>query len=331
MNSETPDPFDIRVIRQAAERLSGQVVRTPVLNSPMLDGLNDCRIFVKAESLQLTGSFKIRGALNKILSMDPKDLHGGVLTYSAGNHGQAVAAGAKLVGCPVVVVLPNTAPAIKVENCRWWGAEIVLYDPVTQMREEVMDEIARQRGMTFISPFDDFDVMAGQGTVGLELCEQMKELGEEPDAVVINCSGGGLASGVVTAVSAYYPKAEFYIVEINGAEKMANSIMTGAPQRVTPPLTVMDGIAGPVAGNRTLSVLMQHKVKCLSTNDEEALGAVSAAFRMLKLVVEPGGAASLAAVLSKKSHWTGKNIAVICSGGNADPDIFSRAITSTVR
>jgi threonine dehydratase len=328
MNSKIPGQFDILAIKRAAERLSGHVTRTPVLNSPMLDQVCGCQVFVKAESLQKTGSFKIRGALNKILSLDAETLRRGVITYSAGNHGQGVAAGAKLIGCPAVIVLPKNAPSIKIENCRWWGAEIVLYDPHTQDRAEVAQKIVEQRGMTFISPFDDFDVMAGQGTTGLELCEQLEEAGITPDAIVVNCSGGGLSAGVITALKVKWPEVDAYIVEPVGFDKMAHSFISGIPEKVTRvPDTIMDAIAGPAAGAKTLPVLLQHGVHGLTVNDNEAKQAVRSAFRFLKLVVEPGGAASLAAVMARKADFTGKKVALICSGGNVDPSIFMHAIS----
>lgn len=319
--------FDIGDIREAADRIGRHIVRTPLLNTPMLDEAAGCSVFVKAEPLQLTGSFKVRGALNKILSLNAQSLARGVVTYSAGNHGQGLAAGAKLVGCPAVIVLPKTAPAIKIDSCRWWGAEIVLYDPQTQDRAEVAAEIVEQCGMTFVSPFDDFDVMAGQGTAGLEICEQMVERDLHLDAVVVNCSGGGLSSGVITAVRNQFPRAECYIVEPEGFEKMARSFASGSPEKnATVPNTIMDAISGPVAGTKPLSVLLRHPVRGVSVNDDEALSAVATAFRVLKLVVEPGGAAGLAAVLTKKMNLAGKNVAVLCSGGNVDPAVYARAL-----
>jgi threonine dehydratase len=320
--------FDLSQISKAAERLRPYVTRTPVLTSPMLDAAAGCSVFVKAESLQKTGSFKIRGALNKMLSMPDELLQRGVITYSAGNHGQAVAAGAKLVGCKSVIVLPDNAPTIKVENCRWWGAEIVLYNPQTQDRADVVDRIVAERGMTFISPFDDFDVMAGQGTAGLELCEQLEALEVVPDVLIVNCSGGGLSSGVITAVKAKFPDVEACIVEAAGFEKMAAYLESGTPERIKgSPVTIMDGIAGPATGAKTLSVLKRHGVRCLSVADDDAIGAMNAAFRWLKLVLEPGGAASLAAVFKYRGQLAGRNVAIVSSGGNVDPGVFAKSLS----
>lgn len=322
--------FGIDSIRTAAKRLEGRVVRTPLLQSPQLDELAGARVLVKAECLQLTGAFKLRGALNKVLSLAPDEVARGVATYSAGNHGQAVAAAARLNGCPAVVVLPRTAPAIKVENCRWWGAETVLYDPRTQDRAEVLDRILQERGMTLVHPFDDHAVMAGQGTVGLEIMEDLHRDGRTADAVVVSCSGGGLASGVVEAVRATSPRTECCFVEPRGFDKMARSLRSGTPQaHRSVPHTVMDAIAGPVVGARPLAVLHRHHATGLTVDDDQALAAVAAAFRTLKVVLEPGGAAALAAVLSRQADFAGKTVVVIASGGNVDPAVYTRALADT--
>ncbi|EYS94039.1 pyridoxal-5'-phosphate-dependent protein [Cupriavidus sp. SK-4] len=319
--------FDIAAIRQAASRLQGRVVRTPLLESPMLSERAGCRLFVKAEALQLTGSFKIRGALNKMLSMDEASRNTGIVAFSAGNHGQGVAAAALTVGCPAVIVMPNTAPRIKVNNCRWWGAEVVTYDPQTEDRVEVADRVARLRGMTVVPPFDDYDIMAGQGTCGLEIVEQLNDLHVTPDTIIINCSGGGLASGVAEAVKDAFPDTTILIAEVLGYEKVARSLATGIPQsNPSVPKTVLDGIAGPTAGEKTVAVLRRHQAKGIGVSDSEGLAGVAAAFKMLKIVVEPGGAAALGTVLAGKVDVAGKNVVVIASGGNVDPAVFSSAL-----
>lgn len=322
------DVFSIEKIRRAADRISDYVVRTPLLSSPMLDRAADARVWVKPEALQLTGSFKVRGALNKILGLSEQDRKNGIAAFSAGNHASAVAAAASVVGCPAVIVVPNNAPKIKVENCRWWGAEVVFYDPATEDRAEITQAIADRRGLTIISPFDDHEIMAGAGTAGLEMAEQLVAAGQKPDAVVVNCSGGGLASGVIEAMGHFFPDVEKYIVEPQGYDKMAHSLATGEVQH-NPAVrhTIMDGISGPVAGKLPLEVLLRHGVKGLTVDDDEALAAVSAAFYTLKTVIEPGGAASLAAVLSKKSLFSGKTVAIVASGGNVDPAVYIRALT----
>ncbi|MFI0822040.1 threonine/serine dehydratase [Streptomyces sp. NPDC021098] len=334
MNTEsvangTVPGFGMDAIRAAARRLSGHVVRTPLLNSPMLDDLIGARVLVKAECLQLTGSFKVRGALNALLTLDEDARRAGIVTYSAGNHGQGVAAAARLAGCPAVVVMPRDAPVIKVDNCRWWGAETVFYDPEAEDRNEVARKILQDRGMTLIPPFDDPSVMAGQGTVGLEIAEQARELGLTPDTVLVNCSGGGLSSGVITALDHEFPdRLSNHIVEPAGFDKMARSLATGrACANPRPPGGVMDAISGPAAGERPLAVLSGHQVTGLTVTDEEALAAVSVAHRFLKIVVEPGGAASLAALLSGKVDVRGKAVALVASGGNIDPAVYRRALS----
>lgn len=319
--------FGIDAIHEAARRLTGHVVRTPLLNSPMLDELVGARVLVKAECLQLTGSFKVRGALNALLALDEDARRAGIVAYSAGNHGQGVAAAARLVGCPAVIVMPNSAPRIKVDNCRWWGAETVLYDPRTEDREEAARKILQTRGMTLIPPFDDPGVMAGQGTVGLEIAEQARELGLTPDTVLVNCSGGGLSSGVITALNHTFPGLANHIVEPAGFDKMARSLATGRVRaNPQPPGGLMDALAGPVAGARPLAVLRHYDVTGLTVTDEEALAAMGAAHRLLKIVVEPGAAASLAAVLSGKTDVRGKVVALVASGGNVDPEVYRRAL-----
>ncbi|WPB94695.1 threonine ammonia-lyase [Streptomyces malaysiensis] len=319
--------FGIDAIHEAARRLTGHVVRTPLLNSPMLDELVGARVLVKAECLQLTGSFKVRGALNALLTLDEDARRAGIVAYSAGNHGQGVAAAARLAGCPAVIVMPNSAPRIKVDNCRWWGAETVLYDPRTEDREEVARKILQMRGMTLVPPFDDPGVMAGQGTVGLEIAEQARELGLTPDAVLVNCSGGGLASGVLTALNDAFPGLANHIVEPAGFDKMARSLAAGRVcANPRPSGGLMDALAGPVAGARPLAVLRHHDVTGLTVTDEEALAAMGTAHRFLKIVVEPGGAASLAAVVSGKADVRDEVVVLVASGGNVDPEVYRRAL-----
>lgn len=321
------DTFNIDLIKQAASRLRGRVVRTPLLESPMLNARAGCRLFVKAESLQLTGSFKIRGALNNILSMDDQARHAGFVAFSAGNHGQGIAAAARAVNSPAVIVMPETAPRIKMDNCRWWGAEVKTYDPQTEHRVEVAQRIAQSRGMTVVPPFDDYAIMAGQGTCGLEIVEQLTELQVSPDVVVINCSGGGLAAGVSEAIRHSFPGTELLLAEVLGFEKVARSLATGVAQsNPSVPRTILDGIAGPAAGEKTVRVLRRHHARGLGVSDEEGLEGMAAAFKMLKLVVEPGGAAALGAVLAGKADAASKNVVVIASGGNVDPAIFARAL-----
>lgn len=319
--------FGINLIHQAAARIRGKIVTTPLLSSPQLDELAGCRLLVKAENLQRTGSFKIRGALNKILSLTDAERARGIVAFSSGNHGQAVAAAAKQAGCRATIVLPATAPKIKIDNCRWWGADVVTYDPDTQDREDVGMKFVHEQGMTLVHPFDDHLVMAGQGTAGLELAEQAKEQGHTIDTLVLNCSGGGLSSGVITAVNAAHPGVQVCLAEPEGGQKMARSLASGQPERN--PMgthTLLDALSGPNAGAKPLEVLSQYPITCLSASNQQALHAMAVAFRLLKIVVEPGGAASLAAVLNNPDQFRGKTVAIVCSGGNVDAAVFSRAL-----
>lgn len=319
--------FGIADIRAAAQRLQGRIVRTPLLTSPRLSQEAGCNLFVKAESLQRTGAFKYRGALNKMLQLDEATRRKGVIAYSSGNHGHAVAAAASAVDAPAVIVLPNTVAKIKLENCRWWDAEIVLYDPQTQDRAEVGRALIEERGLTLLPPFDDYDIIAGQGTCGLEICEQIAEMGATPDALLINCSGGGLSAGVAEAVKSTFPNVQLYVVEPEGFTKMAKSLVSGVPEKNPPlPKSVLDGIMGPVVGDRTLEVLRRYDVQGLTITEDDALKAVALGFRDLKLVVEAAGMAGLAAVLKNRRQFEGKNVVVIASGGNVDPDVFQLAL-----
>lgn len=319
--------IDISQIRRAADRLDRHILRTPLLESAMLNEVAGCRVFVKAEPLQRTGSFKIRGALNKLLSIADQPRARGVVAFSSGNHGQGVAAAAKMTGCPAVIVMPKDAPAIKVESCRWWGAEVVLFDRVKDDREAIGRTIESERGMTLVPPFDDPEVIAGQGTMGLEIVEQMREVGATPDAVLVNCSGGGLASGVTTAMRQAFAQAQYYTVEPAGFDKMARSLASGEAQ-TNPRLTgsIMDALMAVAPGRLTFATLKHNRVQGLSASDDEALHAMAVAFRTLKLVVEPGGAAALAALLSKKVDLSGRTVVVVCSGGNVDPAMFAQAL-----
>lgn len=319
--------FGIEMIRDAADRIEGLARRTPLLGSPVLDDLVGARVLVKAESLQLTGSFKIRGALNAVLSLADDAVPAGVVAFSTGNHGQAVAAAARMRDCPAVIVMPRDAPRVKVEGCAWWGAEIVLYDPATQDREEVGARLLRERGAQLIHPFDDERVMAGQGTAGLEIAADLAEGGIRPDALVLPCSGGGLSAGVTEAVVDAFPGVAPFVVERAGYDKMARSLASGRVERVPVVGGVfLDAIGAPSVGRHTLAALTRHEVHPLTVTDEEARVAMRTAFATLKLVVEPGGAAGLAAVLAQRERFAGQTVVVVASGGNVDPAVFAEVL-----
>jgi threonine dehydratase len=318
--------FDFSRIVDAHSRVSQHIVRTPLLNSAMLDEAAGCELFVKSESLQRTNSFKFRGALNMILQLPPEKLKIGVVAYSSGNHGQGVAAAARLAGTRAVIVLPSNAAAVKVESCRWWGATIITYDQATESRDTVAQRYI-EAGMTLIPPFDDHAIIAGQGTAGLEMCEQLIERSVNPDIVIAPCSGGGLAAGVVTAVHHYFPHAEFCVVEPQGYNKMGRSLHGGVRvENEHEARTVMDALIARAPGIRSFEILRKRAASGVSVSDEESLAGVAAAFRYLKLVLEPAGAAALASALAKKLDLRGKKVAIVCSGGNIDSATFCKAL-----
>jgi threonine dehydratase len=322
------DSFSFSNIVLAAQRLEGRIVRTPVLESPMLNAAAGCRVLVKAESLQMTGAFKFRGAMNKLLSLPDEVRARGIVAFSSGNHGHAVAAAAATLKCPAVIVLPSNAAANKIENCRWWGAEIVLYDAAKEDREEVGRRVAGPRGMLVVPPFDDYDIIAGQGTTGLELAQQLREKGIAPDAFIVPSSGGGLSSGSTAAMKHEFPELDCHFVEPEGLAKMAHSMQKGSPQKKPDgPATIMDGISGPVVGARTFAILRACNATGLAVTDDEALDAMAKLHRFVKIVAEPAGAAPLAAVLRRKEQFRGRVVALVCSGGNVDSELMVRALS----
>lgn len=319
--------FGIDTIRAAAVRIDGRVRRTPLLSSPVLDELVGARVLVKAESLQTTGSFKLRGALNALLSLGDPEREAGVVAFSTGNHGQAVSAAATLTGSRATIVMPADAPRVKVEGCRWWGAEVVFYDPATEDREVVGARLVEERGAYLVHPFDDVRVMSGQGTVGLEIVDQLHEGGHAPDAIVTPCSGGGLSSGVIEAVRSTHPAVAPFVVERDGYDKMARSLASGRVERVPATAGVfLDAIGAPNVGRHTLAALARHDATPLTVTDDEARVAMREAFGTLKLVLEPGGSAALAAVLAQRDRFAGQTVVVVASGGNVDASVFAEVL-----
>ncbi|MGO1167371.1 MAG: threonine ammonia-lyase [Janibacter sp.] len=320
--------FGIDSIRDAAQRIEGRVRRTPLLTSPVLDELVGARVLVKAESLQITGSFKLRGALNALLSLDDAERESGVLAFSTGNHGQAVAAAASQTGSRATIVMPSDAPRVKVDGCRWWSAEVVFYDPATQDREEVGRGLVAERGLTLVHPYDDVRVMSGQGTAGMEIVDQLHEGGHTPEAIVAPCSGGGLSSGVIEAVRHTHPGVAPFVVEREGYPKMARSLASGQVEKVPAVPVFLDAIGSPTVGQHTLAALSRHPVTPLEVTDDEARVAMREAFRTLKLVVEPGGSAALAAVVAQRDRFAGQTVVVVASGGNVDPSVYAEVLNA---
>jgi threonine dehydratase len=311
----------------AARRLSGVALRTPLISSPVLDAATGARVFLKAETLQRTGSFKFRGAYNKLSSIPPERKAGGVVAFSSGNHAQGVAHAAKLLGMPSVIVMPADAPRPKRERTAAFGAEVVLYDRDTEDREGIARALAEKRGATLVPPFDDPFIIAGQGTAGREIVEDLAVLGLKPDVVVIGASGGGLAAGISLAVKARVPDAKIYTAEPEGFDDTARSFRSGkreANARMSG--TICDALMTNIPGKITFQINRELIGEGITASDEEVGRAVAFAFRELKLVVEPGGAIGLAALLAGRLNVQGKVVVGVLSGGNVDPELFHRLV-----
>jgi threonine dehydratase len=314
-------------VDSAAERLAGVALRTPLIGSPALDALTGGRVLLKAETLQRTGSFKFRGAYNKMSSLAPDMRRCGVVAFSSGNHAQGVAAAAKLLEMPAVIVMPHDAPRPKRERTAALGAEVVLYDREREDREAISRKIAASRGAVLVPPYDDLFVIAGQGTTGREIAEDLAHLGLTLDCVIVNASGGGLTAGIALAVKARAPGARIYTAEPEGFDDHARSFRTGRRERnVALTGTMCDALMSQTPGELTFEVNRTLVADGVTATEAEVARAVSFAFHELKLVVEPGGAVALAAVLAGKLNIVGKTAVVVLSGGNIDPALFARLV-----
>ena len=311
-------------IEAAAARLRGIAVRTPLLESEALNERAGGRVLLKAECLQRTGSFKFRGAYNTISQIDAR----AVVAYSSGNHAQGVAAAARLLGRAATLVMPADAPAIKVKNTRAYGAEVRLYDRARESREAIGAAIAARTGAALIKPYDDPRIVAGQGTAGLEIAEQARDGGAAPDLALVPCGGGGLIAGCALALTTAYPGIAVYAVEPDGLDDTRRSLEAGERVANAPGATsICDALLLPTPGELTFALNQKLLAGGLTVSDDEVRSAIAFGFRRLKLVLEPGGAVALAAVLSGKLPLAGRTAAVVLSGGNVDPALFAAAIT----
>jgi threonine dehydratase len=325
-----PTPPVIHDLYAAAERIKPFAIQTPLLESPHINEICGGRILIKAEPLQRTGSFKFRGAFNTLSQLGDEAVPGGVVAYSSGNHAQGVAAAAELLGLPAVIVMPADAPKIKVANTKSYGAEVVTYDRYCESREDIGAAISAERGAVLIKPYDDTRIIAGQGTVGLEIVNQARELDIAPDAVLVPCGGGGLVSGTAIAVRHGLPNCEVYAVEPDGYDDTYRSIISGVRQvaDITAP-SICDALLSPSPGELTFSIIKELLSGGLVVSDNDARAAMRHAFSRLKLVVEPGGAVALAAALGGKIDCTGKTICVVCSGGNVDQELYAEILAES--
>jgi threonine dehydratase len=329
MTVTTAAPPTAADVDAAAARLEGVAVRTPLINSPVLDAAIGARVFLKAEILQRTGSFKFRGAYNRIAQIAPEKKAGGVVAYSSGNHAQGVAAAAQILGLRAVIVMPSDAPKAKIERTRALGAEVVLYDRVKEDRAAIARRIAGERGATVVPPYDDPMIIAGQGTIGREIVEDLAALGLKPDVVVIGASGGGLAAGVALGVKSRVPETKFYTAEPEGFDDTARSFRSGKREtNAKMSGTICDALMTQTPGEITFPINRELIGEGVAASDAEVARAVAFAFRELKLVVEPGGAIGLAALLAGRPDVKGKVVAAVLSGGNVDAEMFDRLIAA---
>lgn len=321
---------DIARIRAAAQRMAGKVRETPLLSAPLLDRIAGRRVLVKAECLQITGSFKARGAWAALSALPDTVRARGVIAYSSGNHAQGVAFAAARHAVPAVIVMPSDAPAVKISNTRAYGAEVIVYDRATGDRDAIGAALVAERGLTLIKPYDNAEVIAGQGTVGLEIARQARDAGAGDAPVITCCGGGGLAAGIALALEADAPEMVLHTAEPAGFEDMARSLALGQivrNDRLTG--SICDAILTPQPGAVTFPVLQRrfaqgHVGRGCVVTDDQALQAVALAFQYLRIVLEPGGAVALAAALW--SNDLPDTVIAVATGGNVDPATFCTAL-----
>ncbi len=318
--------FDM--IEQANKRLEGNVRRTPLFSSPFLDDISGRRILVKPECLQHTGSFKFRGSWSAISALEPEVRARGIIAYSSGNHAQGIANAAREHGTSAVIVMPGDAPISKIENTRALGAEVVLYDRATEDRDAIGAKLARERNLTLIKPFDNEQVIAGQGTIGIEIAAQAAETGVDAATVLVPCGGGGLTSGIALSLAELAPTFTVRPVEPVGFDDVARSLVSGKIERnVATTGSICDAIITQSPGELTFPILKRHCGPGIVVSDDECRKAMAHAFNRLKLVAEPGGATALAAALFHADEITTNTIIVVISGGNVDAEMFTQALS----
>ncbi|MGI8839364.1 MAG: threonine ammonia-lyase [Caulobacteraceae bacterium] len=318
-------------IEDAARAIAGHAVVTPLLESPALNERLGGRLLIKAETLQRAGAFKFRGAYNRLSRLTAEEKTRGVVAFSSGNHAQGVALAARLLHMPALIVMPADAPKVKAEATAGYGAEIRFYDRAHESREAIAAAIAAERGATVVPAFDDPFIVAGQGTVGLEIADQAKASGATIDLLIGPLGGGGLMAGTAVAIAARSPATQILGVEPEGFDDTRRSLKAGERRAAPPaPRSLCDALEAPMPGEITFPLLQAHLAGVLTVTDAEVAGAMRHAFAVLKLVVEPGGAVALAALLAGKIVLAGRTAAIVLSGGNVDPDLFARVLAGEV-
>lgn len=310
-------------IEEAASRLDGVSVHTPLLQSAELDQIAAGKVLIKPECLQVAGAFKIRGAYNRMSQLTPEQARNGVVAWSSGNHAQGVAAAGSMLGIKTTIVMPDDAPKAKLENTMKLGGDVVRYDRYSGDREAIAKQIAAEHNAELVPSYDHEHIISGQGTVGLELADDAVSMGLPPDQVLIPCGGGGLSSGCAIAIKSRLPEANVYAVEPVDFDDTARSFEAGKRLKIdSEARSICDALQSPMPGALTFEINRKQLAGVLTVTDEEVRAAIRFAFRFLKLVVEPGGAVALAAVLSGKLDTAGKTTAIVISGGNIDVDLF---------
>lgn len=328
MNIDPISIPDIDDLKAAAKRLEGKVIHTPLLRSDALDALTGAQVFVKAECLQTTGSFKLRGATNALAMLSDEQRTGGVVACSSGNHAQGIAEAARRLGISATIVMPSDSPVIKIARTKRSGATVVLFDRATQDRDEIANEIAERENRTFVHPFNNPNVICGQGTCGLEIVEDLKAMGLSADRVMTPAGGGGLTSGLSISIHDAFPEAKIHTVEPTGFDDFRRSLEAGEIlSNASLTGSICDAVMTPEPGTLTFEIAKQHCSDGLVVSDASVCEAVRFAFEEFKLVVEPGGAAALAALLDAGQKYQGEVIVIMLSGGNADPELFSKILT----
>jgi threonine dehydratase len=317
-------------VEDAARQLRGIATRTPLLESQYLNERLGGRLLIKAEPLQVSGSFKFRGAYNRISRLNAEERKRGIVAFSSGNHAQACAWAAKLCDTPAVIVMPSDAPKIKINNTRAYGADVVLYDRYTEDREAIGQRYRDERGMTLVPPFNDPYIIAGQGTIGLEISAQCAERDINPDAVLAPASGGGLVSGISLAIKDRLPATTVYCAEPDQFDDIDLSLKAGKiVSHAGKGTTFCDALMAPNPGDITFGIMQANLAGAVSATDAEVEVAIATAFNYFKLVVEPGGAAALACILNGKVPCANRTLVAVCSGGNVDSALYSAIIART--
>lgn len=321
------EAIDLAAVQAAAAQLAGVANRTPVHTSRMLNALSGRELFFKCENFQRSGSFKFRGAYNRLSRLSPAERTRGVVAFSSGNHAQGVALAAQLLGIPALIVMPDDAPPVKVSATRAYGAEIVFHNRLTEDREEVARRIVAKRGAILVPPFNDSLIMAGQGTLALELLADVPDL----DALVIPVGGGGLIGGCAVAAKGVRPAIAVYGVEAEGADDVYQSVQSGAIVRIAPPATIADGIRTQAPGTLTFPLIQRYVAAMTLVSDAEIIAALQLIVTRMKLVIEPTAAVGVAAVLNNRIPPSARRVGIILCGGNVDPALLGSLLQEPIQ